>query len=213
MNEEKYTIRNHEDYEMYTTTNGEGTSLGRLIVEFKQNVTIYLNNEEVIFHHCKKIVSNKTWSELSFYDKDGFEIVGTVMNIDIDYEINRNGYLKSLDLKSLKRNEGLLSFFEEEFGDNYFKSETDVLNFCSYFDIFVYDYGDMFDKLEDLHCIDRVVMDYVDVGSLAENSGYTLVGDDVWIDDESFNDFMDTLYYDFENDISRAIVQYRKDCQ
>ena len=219
MKDEKFVIRKHEDYEMWTTTNDNGKTFGRITVDFKPIVSIHLNNEDIIFHNCKKIVSDKERTELSFYDKDDNEIVGTIMNINIDYEINRNGYEKNLPLRDFRYKKGLREFLTEnlyEFKNTGgFVDESEALSFCQYFDIYTYDsYEDMGDRLQDLHYFNDEVMDYVAVDLLAEDSGFDMINDDgLWIDNESLEDFKNSLHFDFEGDFSKALHQFRKDCQ
>ena len=209
MNDNLFKISNNEDYELWTTTEDNGKSFGRIELEFKRPVSIVLGEkEEVNFHHCKHISSDKVRANLSFYNKDMQEIVGSTMNIVIMY-ITEGGVKKDLDLRCFRHKETLKSFCEGEFGGTDL-SESEWMDFCMYYDIEFFDtLESMKSELQTRQALSSYDMDFIDVDALAEDLHFTKINDSLWIDISGFSIFQETLYHEFCGDIFVAIDNWR----
>lgn len=207
MNSEKFELGslNYEDYEIWTTTNDNGKTFGRIEIEFKRPVSIVLGeNDEVIFHHCKHISSDKVRCNLSFYDEKGQEIVGSIMNIDVDYVTDGN-VRNSLNLKDFRFKETLKSYFESVFGELNL-SESEVMDLCVYYDIRFFDsVWEMREELQSIQSLTSYDMDFIDIDALAEDLNFDKINDNLWIDFNDFSYFQEFVENDFNGDIVAVI--------
>lgn len=211
MNGEKFELGslNYNDYEIWTTTNDNGKTFGRIEIEFKRPVSIVLGaNDEVTFHHCKHISSDKDRRNLSFYDKNSQEIVGSLMSIDVDY-VPEGGVRHALHLKDYQYKKTLKSYFEDVFGELGL-SESEMMDFCVYYDIEFFDsVWDMMDELQSIQCLSSYVMDFIDVDALSEDLHFDKIDDGLWIDVNDFSSFQKVVDEDFGGDISVAVDNWR----
>lgn len=211
MNSEKFELGslNYNDYEIWTTTDDNGKTFGRIEIEFKRPVSIVLGaNDEVIFHHCKHISSDKDRRNLSFYDKNSQEIVGSLMSIDVDY-VTDGGVRNELHLKDYQYKETLKSFFEGEFGKMGL-SESELMDFCVYYDVEFFDsVWDMREELQACQALSSYEMDFIDIDALADDLGYDKINDNLWIDANDFSSFQKVVDEEFGGEISQAIDNWK----
>jgi len=211
MNGEKFELGslNYDDYEIWTTTNDNGKTFGRIEIEFKRPVSIVLGaNDEVTFHHCKHISSDKSRRNLSFYDKNSQEIVGSLMSIDVDY-VTEGGVRHALHLKDYQYKETLKSVFEGEFGKMGL-SESELMDFCFYYDIEFFDsVWDMREELQSHQALSSYEMDFIDIDALADDLGYNKINDNLWIDANDFSVFQELVNEEFGGEISQAIDNWK----
>ena len=205
---EKFILRNRDDYEMYTTTSDGGKTFGKVFVDFKPEVIIHLNDEDVVFKGCKKITSDEGGSTLYFHDGNDNVIVESRMSIPVFYNLEGETYQKGLDLEDFKYKETIKTFLEGEFGELGL-SESELMSFCSFYSFTLYTgYDELADRVQTLQDIDYFIMDFVDVERLADWLGFTQINDNLWFEDYAFTEFEDILADDFDGDIFKAIKEW-----